>query len=53
MGQEIAVMRPAHPVDDGNPATGIILELGDFMHVDNIFEITGDHGRSFRKFRNA
>ena len=53
MRQEIAVMRPAHPVDYGYPATGIILELGDFMHVDNIFQIAGDHGGSFRKFRNA
>ncbi|MNL72449.1 hypothetical protein D3C87_1977640 [compost metagenome] len=39
------MMRPAHPVDDRDPEPCIFLELGKFVGINDVFEVTGDQSR--------
>lgn len=41
-GQEVAVMDPAHPVDQRYPQFRIGLELGQLVRVDDVAQVAGD-----------
>lgn len=43
--QKISMMRTAHTNDDRNPEPCIFLELGQFVGVDNVFDVTGNQSR--------